>query len=141
MPFRTSREDFNLSHVDTSMVTDLREFALNYFANNQFLASTQFMSLHKVKDTIINDRKNTEGLPYEREFDLLVKIEEIIPEPKSQNDEQEMSLLRVTDNSNLLFEIQVPSSLIPHDCSAESVIRINKLRKVKEVENDRLLVA
>ena len=48
------------------------------------------MSLHKVKETIINDRKNAqggEGLPYEREFDLLVKVEEIIPEPKSQNDE------------------------------------------------------
>ena len=52
-----------------------------------------------------------------------------------------MSMLRVTDNSNLLFEIQVPSSLIPNDVGAESVIRINKLKKNKEIENDRLLFA
>ena len=36
-----------------------------------------FMTLNKVKETIISDAKEEVPLPYEREFDLVVKIEEI----------------------------------------------------------------
>ena len=90
------------------------------------------MTLHKVKEVIINDILTRKVLPYEREFDLLVKIEEINTDSKSQT---EMITLRVTDNSNLLFDISVPAFLLPTNCGVDSVIRINKLKQLKDKEN------
>ena len=46
------------------------------------------MTLHKVRETIINDQKNPNPLPYEREFDLVVKIDEMITEPCSQSENE-----------------------------------------------------
>jgi len=64
-------------------VTDLRAFSLEYFKNELFYEANMVMSLHKVRETIINDQKNPNPLPYEREFDLVVKIDEMITEPSS----------------------------------------------------------
>ena len=62
------------------------------------------MTLHKVRETIINDQKNPNPLPYEREFDLVVKIDEMITEPCSQSEnEQEMLSINMTDTTNLVY--------------------------------------
>ena len=79
------------------------------------------MTLHKVKETLINDKKSPTPLPYEREFDIVVKIEEV-------NRSNHTSSIKVTDSSNLLFEIELPSYLINDKIGQNDVIRVNKLR-------------
>jgi hypothetical protein len=72
------------------------------------------MTLHKVRETIINDQKNPNPLPYEREFDLVVKIDEMITEPLSQSENgQEMLSINMTDTTNLVYQVSVPKTLMP----------------------------
>jgi hypothetical protein len=71
------------------------------------------MTLHKVRETIINDQKNPNPLPYEREFDLVVKIDEMISEPSSQSESDEMLSINMTDTTNLVYQVTVPQKLMP----------------------------
>lgn len=86
------------------------------------------MTLHKVRETIINDQKNPNPLPYEREFDLVVKIDEMITEPLSQSETDEMLSINMTDTTNLIYQVSVPLKLMPANVVVGDVIRINKLK-------------
>jgi len=66
-----------LNPVDKEKVQELKEWSKVYFANEMIYDSSLFMTLNKVKETIISDSNKEVPLPYEREFDLVVKIEEI----------------------------------------------------------------
>ena len=104
--------------------------------------SSLFMTLNKVKETIISDSNKEVPLPYEREFDLVVKIEEIDQEyasPWSNLDvplvdagSEKIICLKVTDTSNMMYDIITPQNLLPTGTQAGAVVRITKLIKSKE---------
>jgi len=109
-------------------VQDLRTFSQDYFLNELFYEQNMVMTLHKVRETIINDQKNPNPLPYEREFDLVVKIDEMITEPLSQSETDEMLSINMTDTTNLIYQVSVPLKLMPANVVVGDVIRINKLK-------------
>ena len=100
------------------------------------------MLLSKVREHIAHDLTNP--MSYGREFDIVVKVEEMIEmEPKSQKsitgeEQPTKTTLKVTDTSGLLFDVIVPSKLVPRGVKIDSVVRICKLGKSKE---DRTLEA
>lgn len=58
----------------------LREWSKEYFANEIIYESNLFMNLNKVKEIINADLTkvhNNLPLSFEREFDLIVKVEDI----------------------------------------------------------------
>jgi hypothetical protein len=60
-----------------------------------------------VKETINSDAKAQPG--YEREFDIIVKIEDITADCP-QKDKTE---LKITDNTNMLFDVNLDTSVLP----------------------------
>ena len=64
---------------------DLRTWSLEYFSNEIIYDSSLFMTLNKVKESIANELNRDTPLGYEREFDLIVKIEEIDEESVHQS--------------------------------------------------------
>ena len=85
-PYMTSRKEFSLGSSDKEKVTELRLWCQEYFSSEIIYDSGLFMTLNKVKDLIQNEQEGNRHLSYEREFDLIVKIEDIDEEAvRAQN--------------------------------------------------------
>lgn len=79
-PYKTSRTEFSLNDTDSEKVKMLRNWSKEYFANEIVYESNLFMNLNKVKEIIHADLTkvhNNLPLSFEREFDLIVKVEDI----------------------------------------------------------------
>lgn len=79
-PYKTSRTEFSLNDTDSEKVKKLRNWSKEYFANEIVYDSNLFMNLNKVKEIILADLTkvhNNLPLSFEREFDLIVKVEDI----------------------------------------------------------------
>jgi hypothetical protein len=131
-PIHTSKAEFSNNATDSTKVMELRTWQKDYFTNELIYDHMLHSNLNKVKETINRD---TDQQPsYEREFDIIVKVEDIVI-----NDSK--TELKVTDNTNLLFEILVDSSILPTDTRISDVIRLCKLQRRKEGANqDRTLI-
>jgi hypothetical protein len=125
-----------LNNFDTDKVRELRTWSKTYFTNELVYEGTMFMPLMKVRECIQNEfSKALDGpLPYEREYCIVVKIEEIESLSKNEFDQpsSEMVCLRVTDSSNLLFSVIIPKILLPKDLKIGDVTRITKVSKSQE---------
>jgi len=69
------------------------------FASELVYDQILYHSLNKVKEIILSDNKNQPG--YEREFDVIVKVEDITHDYP----DKDKSEIKVTDNTNMLFDI------------------------------------
>jgi len=56
------------------------------------------------------------------------KIDEMITEPLSQSETDEMLSINMTDTTNLIYQVSVPLKLMPANVVVGDVIRINKLK-------------
>lgn len=121
-PYQSSGKGFNLAPIDQEYVRELRAWSREFFKTEIIYESSLFMTLNRVKEYIQNEMKNPPG--YEREYDLVVKIEEVSD-----------CSLKVTDTSNLPFVILCPTK--PSYKSGD-VLRITKCVKGN---NERVLEA
>lgn len=71
----TSRPEYSLSKNDREKVQELRNWCSEYFSSELIYDSQLFMTLNKVKDLIANEQTKEFQQTYEREFDLIVKVE------------------------------------------------------------------
>ena len=75
------------------MIDKCRKFLRDYFENEFIYDNTLYMTLNKVRDYINNQQMMNNTVTYEKEFDLLVKVEDI-----KEKSEDEV-VLRISDLS------------------------------------------
>jgi hypothetical protein len=100
--------------VDQEKVRQLRTWSRAFFQSEIFYEGSLFMTLNRVREYI--QLEATKPQSYEREYDLVVKIEEAEPDH-----------LKVTDTSNMLFTIQCEK--MNHSFKSGDVLRVAKVIK------------
>jgi hypothetical protein len=80
-PYKTSSKEFSHSKIDFEIVTRYRNWLAEYFTNEFNYESTLFMNLNKVREFIFNESSNLpkggQNFNYPREYDLVVRVDEI----------------------------------------------------------------
>lgn len=91
-----------------------------------------YMSLTKVRESIQNQQISGPGYyPQEREYCLVVKVEDIEQIAQESFKGAEKVCLKITDSSNLLFSVILPQILLPKELKVGDVVRITKVAKSK----------
>ena len=109
------------------------KWSREYLPTQTIYDNNIFISLTRVREMIQNEQKAQ--VSYERKFDVVVKVEEI--QPPSNWEEVEKVLLKVTDQSNILFTLTISSKVManrrPEDqIAVGQVVRIVKLHKTQD---------
>ena len=89
----SSKKEYSFSPQDKQMIDKCRKFLRDYFENEFIYDNTLYMTLNKVRDYINNQQMMNNTVTYEKEFDLLVKVEDI-----KEKSEDEV-VLRISDLS------------------------------------------
>ena len=89
----SSKKEYSFSSQDKQMIDKCRKFLRDYFENEFIYDNTLYMTLNKVRDYINNQQMMSNTVTYEKEFDLLVKVEDI-----KEKSEDEV-VLRISDLS------------------------------------------
>lgn len=76
-PYMMSGTGYSLTNVDQDKVKKLKDWSRNFFQNEIVYEGTLFMTLNKVRESIQIENANGQKPSFEREYDLVVKIEDI----------------------------------------------------------------
>lgn len=94
MPYKTSSKDFSLGLVDRDIVRRYRHWLVNHFTNDFQYEKNVIFPLGKVRDAIngamiLGKTNATEMEMKLREFDLLVRVDEITKDIPSSPSKEE----------------------------------------------------
>lgn len=166
----SATKEYTLAPIDEEMVGKYRAWLQDYFKNDFNYESTLYMNLNKVKEFIMNEQSSIMGgrgtnpgqiAQYPREYDLVVKIESCQPclakdvlaimtggkQPEirikaheEQKTVEPVTQVRVSDTSQMQFELIVPQSLLPEDIKVGDVIRVKSVVASTHPDHRNVLV-